>query len=265
MNQIKIKWKVQDSSLILKRIVKYNSIHTGIIFLISALLVTGCASSGLYGGGYQPQPIPTTNTTEDGVIIAVTPFYWPWTPKNLENYVTPYYVKIVNNSGRTIIVDYEDIVLFDQFKTQYTPLSPDTVASIFNNSSGVTNQGGYSYPQVSVGVGFGFGGGYYGRRGYGRRGYGRGYRSLGIYGYSPVYYYPPPPAYYSKPVNTSDILTQALSLGPVYPGATVTGYLYFRHTISEANHVTLDIGYSVEGTTKHNVVSFPFSVGIQDY
>jgi len=243
--------------------VKFNSIQTGIIYLFLILLINGCASSGLYGGGQLVQPIPTTNTSEDGVTISVTPSYWPWTPKNLENYVTPYYVKITNNSDRTIIIDYEDIVLFDQFKTQYTPLSPEVVASIFNTSSGTASQGGYSYPRVSVGVGFGFGGGYYGRRGYGYRGYRGGYRSLGIYGYSPVYY--PPPYNYSKPVNTSDILTQALSLGPVYPEATVTGFLYFRHTISDAKQVTLDIGYSVEGTTKHHVVSFPFSVGIQDY
>ena len=79
-----------------------------------------------------------------------------------------------------------------------------------------------------------------------------------------MYYYPPP-YNYSKPVNTSDILTQALSLGPVYPGATITGFLYFRHTISEANQVTLDIGYSVEGTTRHPVVTFPFDLGFRNY
>ena len=242
---------------------KFNSINVSVMFLISALFLTGCAA-GYYGGGQQAQPIPTTMTGEDGVTIAVTPSYWPWSPKNLSDYVTPYYVTISNNSDRTIIIDYEDIVLFDQFKTQYTPLSPDTVASIFNTSTGTAYQGGYSYPQLSVGVGFGFGGGYYGRRGYGHRGYRGGYRSLGIYGYSPVYYYPPP-YNYSKPVNTSDILTQALSLGPVYPGATITGFLYFRHTISEANQVTLDIGYSVEGTTRHPVVTFPFDLGFRNY
>jgi len=222
----------------------------------------GCAS-GLYGGGNQVPPIPTTNTSEDGATISVTPSFWPWTPKNLRNYVAPYYVTITNNSNRTIIIDFEDIVLFDQFKTQYTPLSPDTVASIFNTSSGTVYQGGYSYPRVSVGVGLGFGGGYYGRRGHRHRGYHGGYRSFGIYGYSPVYYYPPP-YYYSKPVNTSDILTQALSLGPVYPGATVTGFLYFRHTIAEASQVTLDIGYTLEGTTKHQVISFPFDLGLRN-
>ena len=222
----------------------------------------GCAS-GLYGGGNQVPPIPTTNTSEDGVTISVTPSFWPWTPKNLRNYVAPYYVTITNNSNRTIIIDFEDIVLFDQFKTQYTPLSPDTVASIFNTSSGTVYQGGYSYPRVSVGVGLGFGGGYYGRRGHRHRGYHGGYRSFGIYGYSPVYYYPPP-YYYSKPVNTSDILTQAFSLGPVYPGATVTGFLYFRHTIAEASQVTLDIGYTLEGTTKHQVISFPFDLGLRN-
>jgi hypothetical protein len=240
--------------------VKSNSIYTGFVFLFSILFITGCAS-GLYGGGNQVPPIPTTNTSEDGVTISITPSFWPWNPKNLGNYVPPYYVVITNNSNRTIIIDFEDIVLFDQFKTQYTPLSPDTVASIFNTSSGTAYQGGYSYPQVSVGVGFGFGGGY--GRGYGYRGYRGGYRSLGIYGYSPVYYYPPP-YYYSKPVNTSDILTQALSLGPVYPGATVNGFLYFRHTIAEASQVTLDIGYTLEGTTKHQVISFPFDLGLRN-
>ena len=240
---------------------KYNSTQTGIIYLFSILFITGCAS-GLYGGSQQVPPIPTTNTGEDGVTIAVTPSYWPWSPKNLSDYVTPYYVTITNNSDRTIIIDYEDIVLFDQFKTQYTPLSPDTVASIFNTSPSTVNQGGYYYPRVSVGVGLGFGRGYYGRRGYGYRGYRGGYGSLGIYGYSPVYY--PPPYNYSKPVNTSDILTQALSLGPVYPNATVTGFLYFRHTIAEASQVTLDMGYSVEGTTKHPVVSFPFDLGLRN-
>ena len=213
----------------------------GIIYLFLILFITGCASSGLYGDGQQLPPIPTTNTAEDGVTIAATPSYWPWSPKNLQNYVTPYYVRITNNSDKTIVVDFEDIVLFDQFKTQYTPLSPDTVASIFNTSTTIVSQGAYSYPQVSVGVGFGFGGGY-GRRGYGHRGYRRGYgSSVGIYGYSPVYYYPPP-YYYSKPVNTADILTQALSLGPVHPGATITGFLYFRHTIAEASSASLIIG-----------------------
>jgi len=240
---------------------KINSASVSILFLISAIFLSGCAS-GLYGGQIA-QPIPTTLTGEDGVTIAVTPSFWPWDPKNLSDYVTPYYVKITNNSDKTIILDYEDIVIFDQFKTQYTPLAPDTVASIFNASAPTAYQGGYSYPSLSVGVGFGFGGGY-GRRGYGYRGYGRrGYGSgVGIYSYTPVYY-SSPPAYYSNPVNTSDILTQALSLGPVHPGATITGYLYFRDTIAEASQITLDIGYNAEGSTKETILSFPFDLTLR--
>ena len=245
---------------------RINSIQTSILILIAVIFFTGCAS-GLYGGGQQAQPIPTTKTTDDGVTIAVTPSYWPWDPKNLSNYVTPYYVKITNNSNKTIIFDYEDIVLFDQFKTQYTPMAPETVASIFSTSTTTTRyQNAYSYPQVSVGIGFGFGRGYgYGRRGYGYRGYRRGYGTgIGIYGYSPVYYSPPPPTYYTQPVNTSDILTQSLSLGPVHPGATITGFLYFRPTIAEATQITLDIGYNDEGSTKETVVSFPFDMTLRN-
>ena len=230
------------------------------MLLISAQVFSGCAS-GLYGGAIE-QPIPTTITSEDGVSISVTPSFWPWDPKNLQEYVTPYYVSITNNSNKTIFVEYDNIALFDQFKTQYTPLSPDTVANIFGTSnSGTVYQEGYSYPSLSVGVGFGFGGGYARPYGYGYRG---GYRPrVGVYGYSPVYYYPPP-VYYSRPVNTSDILTQALSLGPVHPGATVSGYLYFRDTIAEASQVNFDIGYSQEGSDNVTVLTFPFDLTLRN-
>lgn len=243
---------------------KINSPKVVLLFLISAIFLSGCASGMYGGGGQQVPPIPTTITGEDGVTISVTPSFWPWEPKNLSNYVTPYYINITNNSDKTIIIDYDDIVLFDQNKTQYTPISPDTVASIFNTPApSTTYQGGSSYPQLSVGVGFGFGGGY-GRRGYGYRGYRGGYGPrVGIYGYSPVYY-SPPPVYYSKPVNTSDILTQALSLGPVHPGATITGFLYFRDTIAQASQVTLDIGYNVEGSNRETVLTFPFDLTLRN-
>lgn len=242
---------------------KINFITLSLILTVSVVFLTGCAS-GLYGGGPITQPIPTTKTGEDGVTISVTPSFWPWEPKDLQKYVTPYYISITNNSDKTIILDYKDIVLFDQFKTQYTPLSPDTVANIFGTSTTSTIYApSYSYPSLSVGVGFGFGGGY-GRRGYGYRGYRRGYGSrVGIYGYAPVYYYPPPQAYYSRSVNTSDILTQALSLGPVHPGATVTGYLYFRDTIAQAASVNLDVGYNQEGSTKETVLTFPFDLTLR--
>ena len=242
---------------------KTKSIYLSLLILTASVILTGCAS-GLYGSGQQAQPIPTTMDGPDGVNIAVTPSYWPWTPRNLGDYVTPYYIRVTNNSKKTIILDYEDIVLFDQFKNQYTPLAPDTVASIFNTGTGtVAYTPSYSYPQVSVGVGFGFGGGYGRRYGYG--GYRRGYYGprVGIYGYSPVYYSPPPAAYYSQPVNTSDILTQALPLGPVHPGATVTGFLYFRETVSESGQITLDIGYNTEGSKKENVLSFPFDMSLR--
>ncbi len=241
---------------------RIKSLHLSTVIIIVTLFATGC-TSGMYGGGQQAQPIPTTMSGEDGVLIAVTPSYWPWSPKNLGDYVTPYYIRITNNSAKTIILDYEDIVLFDQFKNQYTPLSPDTVASIFNTSTPTAYQRDYSYPRVSVGVGFGFGGGYGRRYGYG--GYRRGYYGprVGVYGYSPVYYSPPPAAYYSQPVNTSDILTQALPLGPVHPGATITGFLYFRNVTEQASQVTLDIGYNAEGSTKENVLSFPFDLTLR--
>jgi hypothetical protein len=228
---------------------------------ISFLILAGCAPGSYYGGGEQlPAPIPTTLSSEDGVTVKVTPNYWPYTPRNLPDYVTPYYVEIDNQSGKTIDIYYGDVVLFDPYRAQYNPLAPEVVASAISTSEPSYGYSAPSYPRVSVGVGFGVGGGYYGRRGYGRRGY---YGpSVGIYNYYPGWY-APPTAYQAEPVSTKSVLTFALGSGPVYPGSTVSGYVYFRHLPKEVPEVFLDIGWrDPENPDDMQVLSFPFALGL---
>ena len=169
-------------------------------------------------------------------------------------------MEIDNQSGKTIEIYYSDVVLFDPYRTQYNPLSPEVVASAVSTSEPAYGYSAPSYPRVSVGLGFGFGGGYGYRRGYGRRGY---YGpAVGIYNYYPGWY-APPTAYWTEPVSTKDILTFALVSGPVYPGSNVSGYVYFRHLPGEVPEVFLDVGWiDPEKPDDMQVLSFPFTPGL---
>lgn len=221
------------------------------------LLIASCYPSGYNIPPPPPfAPTPNVQTSEDGVRITVIPSYWTGSPGNLQNYVTPFYVEIENFTGRTIGFDYSDIVLFDQFRTQYSPLNPQAVADIIQSSAPVYAYP--AYPNVSIGIGGGYYGGYYG----GRWGpyYGSYWRPFGFYAYNPVWYYPPPAYYYAQPPGTKDIITEALAPGSIAPNASVRGYLFFKQMPDEVNEVTLDIGYGMEGTPVFRTLSFTFPV-----
>lgn len=229
--------------------------------VICGLILTVLFLAGCYSGGYYrpPQPAfnpePRVQSGQDGVRVTVIPSYWTGSPANLQNYVTAVYVEIENFSNNTLVFDYNDIVLFDNFRTQYSPLSPQAVAEIISQSE-TRVYASPSYPRVSIGIGTGYYGGYYGRRwGY----YGPYYRPFGFFAYSPVWYYPPP-YYYSKPVSTKDVVTQALIPGPVYPNATVEGYIYFKQIPVEVTSATLEISYGIEGTPEYRTFDFPLPI-----
>lgn len=223
---------------------------------LAALILSGCYPRNYYR---PPQPAfipePSVQSGQDGVRVTVIPSYWTGSPANLQNYVTAVYVEIENFSNNMLVFDYNDIVLFDDFRTQYSPLSPQAVAEILSQSEPRV-YAAPSYPRVSIGIGAGYYGGYYGRPwGY----YGPFYRPFGFYTYSPVWYYPPA-YYYSKPVSTKDVVTEALIPGPVYPNASVEGYIYFKQIPLEVTGATLDISYGIEGTPEYRTLSFPLPV-----
>ncbi len=232
------------------------------VLFLSALLLSGCYPKSYYPPPPAFDPVPSMITTEDGVRVTVIPSYWPGKPANLQNYVTPFYIEIENFSDKTLILNYDDVVLFDQFRTQYSPFSPQAVAEILASSD--RRVYAYpSYPRVSIGIGGGYYGGFYRGRRWGY--YGPYYRPFGFYTYSPVWYYPPPAYYYSRPVSTKDVVTEALIPGAVYPNATLKGFVYFKRIPDEVTHVTLDVGYGIEGTDARRVLSFQFPAGADNY
>ncbi|HKQ32235.1 MAG TPA: hypothetical protein VJV40_03450 [Thermodesulfobacteriota bacterium] len=201
-------------------------------------------------------PNPSVQNSQDGVRITVIPSYWNGSPGNLQNYVTPFYVEIENFSGRSIGFDYSDIVLFDQFRTQYRPLNPQAVADIIQSSAPV-----YSYPaysNVSIGIGAGYYGGYYGRP-WGPY-YGPYWRPFGFYAFNPIWYYPPPTYYYAQQPSTKDVITEALTPGSIAANASVRGYIFFKQMPGEVSEVTLNISYVIEDTPIFRTLPFTFPV-----
>ena len=226
---------------------------------MAILFIASCYPSGYYIPPPPPPPFapePNVQTSEDGVRITVIPSYWTGSPGNLQNYVTPFYITIENFSGRPLGFDYSDIVLFDQLRTQYSPLNPQAVADIVESSGPVYAYP--SYPNVSVGIGGGYYGGYY-RGGWGPY-YGPYWRPFGFYAFNPIWYYPPPAYYYAKPPGAKDVITEALAPGSVAPNASVRGYIFFKQMPDQVNQVTLDISYEIEGTPVYRTLSFGFPV-----
>jgi len=239
---------------------KNNLLPGAVLPVVLALIIVMIASC--YPSGYNippPPPFaPTPNVqmSEDGVRITVIPSYWTGSPGNLQNYVTPFYVEIENFSGRYIGFDYSDIVLFDQFRTQYSPLNPQAVADIIQSSVPVYAYP--AYPNVSIGIGGGYYGGYY-RRPWGSY-YGPYWRPYGFYAFNPVWYYPPPTYYYAQPQDTKDVISEALAPGSIAPNASVRGYIFFKQMPAEVDEVTLNISYGIEETPVFRTLSFIFPV-----
>ncbi|HEY7535590.1 MAG TPA: hypothetical protein VH878_06550 [Thermodesulfobacteriota bacterium] len=175
--------------------------------------------------------------TDDGVTVTVQGSAWYGTPRDLDNYVTSIYVVIENNTNSILTFDYPDFVLFDENRTQYNALTPETVVKVLQ----AAYQGTYLYPSFygSVVIGSGF------------------------FYFSPNYFFPfypwwDYPAYYQVPLD--DIFNKALMPGSVDPNANVQGFIYFTTIPSNIKNVTLVIGYNFEGDTERHDISFPFAI-----
>ncbi|HML95419.1 MAG TPA: hypothetical protein PKC29_08340 [Thermodesulfobacteriota bacterium] len=228
--------------------------NTHTVAICIGITLISAALAGCYPAYRQPavsfNPVPSIQTSEDGVRVTVIPSYWPGSPRNLPSFVTPFYVEIENFSGNPITVSYKDLVMFDEFRTQYGPINPNTVADVLSTS----DFNYVAYPSVSVGFGYGGWGGPWG----GGWGYYRPfYRPY--YAYAPFWYYPPPVYYYPVPVSTKDVVTGALMPGTVYPNASIEGFIYFKELPETVSRVTLDVGYVNSSNDVFRSLSFPFT------
>jgi len=233
-----------------------NQIRLSAIFF-SALLL-GCAS--LYGNRSHSLVTPEIQSSVPGqkkVNITIRTNSWSGTPENLSGYLNPLFVEITNNTGKPIIIGFNDFVIIDEYRNQYNALIPEIASDIVAQKS---KQKWYFRPSISIGVGTG---GYYS----GGYGYGIGYYTRGYPYYRSPFYWPYNTAYYSDYYDSyyynkdySDIFTKALVPGVIRPNAILSGFVYFNKLPPEVKKFNFNVGYKLENEEKRFDLTFHYDV-----
>jgi hypothetical protein len=214
------------------------------------------------------QPLSTTPTTPagaavteaNGVRLVADGDSWRGNPSNLENIVTPVQVRLENQSGRPLRIDYKDFALVGASRFHYAALSPFQL-----REEGLSAVGGSGYTgNVALSFGVGYGGGWGRHHGpfrHGFGGWGPGWYDpfwgSGWYDpfYGPYAYRPP------EPLPTRDMVRKALPEGTLDTGGTLTGFLYFQNVGDREGQVTLQ-AHLVDARTgeEFGTLSIPFGV-----
>lgn len=214
-------------------------ISSGVVLILGILLLFGCASSRnvvpISDGAAIDSERQSATKTDEGVQVTAQGAAWNRKLKNLEKYVTPFYITIQNNTATGLTFSYDDLALLSKEQVQYNPLTPETVAQILRDS-----QNRYaSSPAVSIGVGTG------------------GWIGDDIFGAIDVFF----PAWYgSSPEKVEDVFTKALVPSVVHPKSTLQGFVYFKKVPEEVKQVTLKVSYNLQGDAERHTLSFPFEL-----
>jgi len=211
-----------------------------VLILVISLLI-GCASSRnvvpIPDGAMINSKLQSATKTDEGVEVSVQGSAWSRELRNLEKYVTPFYITIQNDTATGLTFNYEDFALLSEDQTQYNPMSPEAVAQILRDSY----QNRYaSGPTVSIGLGTGFGIG----------GNGFGFFNL----FFPVLWSP------SAPEKVEDVFAQALVPSLMQPRSKLQGFVYFKKVPEQVNRVTLKVGYKLQGDPERHELGFPFAL-----
>jgi hypothetical protein len=240
--------------------------------LAALLLAAGCVTPTTL------QPLPSTPTTQTGAAIAEAEGVrlvadgdaWRGNPSDLERIVTPVQVRLENQSGRPLRIEYESFTLRGNSQFEYAALSP------FELSEEGTAAVGGSGPEGNVAMSLGMGVGVRSRWGWGPGAFGWGRPwGLGAFGsgwydpwYGPGFYDPfwgPSASWYARPppepLPTRDMLRKALPEGTLDPGGTLTGFIYFQNVSEREGSVTLQARL-VDARTGEQfaTLSIPFGV-----
>ncbi|HZH13336.1 MAG TPA: hypothetical protein VE057_03135 [Archangium sp.] len=237
--------------------------------LAALLLAAGCVSTTTL------QPLPSTPTTQagsaiaeaEGVRLVADGDAWKGVPSDLERIVTPVRVRIENQSGRPLRMEYESFTLKGNSHFEYAALSPFQLGDEGTAAVGGSGQEGHVALSVGVGVRSHWGWGP-GAFGWGPS-WGRGWYGSGWYDpwYGPGFYDPfwgPSSSWYRpapEPLPTRDMLRNALPEGTLDTGGTLTGFLYFQNVSEREGTVTL-LARLVDARTGEQfaTLSIPFGV-----
>jgi hypothetical protein len=189
-----------------------------------------------------------------GVRLIADGASWKGNPGDLERRLTPVEVRLENQSGRTLTIQYELFDLVGESRFRYAALSSLEMEEA--RDAGPTCVAGYA-PGYSWGLYAAWGP---------RRGW---YRSpWGPWGPGPYYnpfwnpYYGPPPyVRCEEPLPTQDMVERALPEGRLENGGTVAGFLYFQGVADRERQVILQARL-VDANTQEafGELSIPFQV-----
>ncbi len=187
--------------------VKEKAGRLRLLALAASLGLTACAQPALVpdvpgAAGPIIQEVP-------GLQVAVEIGAWNARPSSLPDTVLPLLVTLSNTGNRPLTVARQDFALLDPVNRQYASIHPADVAAMFGGGGG---SGVGITPSVGVAGSSGghsvFGGG------------------LGV-------------TFGSWGTDTRDIIPLALAEGPVHPGATVRGFLYYPRPAPDCPGVRL--------------------------
>ena len=224
-----------------------------ILIPVIAVILSGCVYSGHRANKsvvkIEPERIATPKL-DDNVNFYIAVNTWHGEPKNLKNHITPFYIDIDNKTKNNILISENDFVLFDEYRNQYNPLTPKRVANILISAN---RKRFYIYPRISIGIGTSF---HHDRFHY----YGHHRYPF----YRPYYYFDDYPYYdyrasYYEP-DLEGVYSRALTQGAIRPGATLSGYVYFKKVPSDTKELTLEIGYKIEEDKTTHKLDFHFDI-----
>jgi hypothetical protein len=174
----------------------------------------------------------------EGVQVVARASAWRGSPSYLPSYVTPFHLLVVNGSPLPVRYDYGDLVLFDEARFQYTAMPPADVAQLLR-WSGTAPDVGLADADAAT---------------------------LPLHRRRPLFWDPwwdpwwwgPPYAPYPPPPRVDDVLTQALPMGTLQPGAQIQGFVYFPRLRPEASGLTFEFHYRLGDAPR--VLTLPFAV-----
>lgn len=213
--------------------------------LLNVLVLTGCAAPRLVplpDGVVIDRELGSAARTQQGVTVTVMASAWRGSPTYLEGYVTPFYVEVRNDGAAALSLGHQDLALFDEQRTQYNPLPPDTLTQILQADPSRR----YPYPTH-------FGPLFVGRMFH-------PFHAFHSYPFADPFFpfwWSVPPSY---PERWDDVFTNALVPGLLRPNARLQGFVYFRKLPTRVVCVVFEIGYGVEGDPARRQMRFSFAL-----
>jgi hypothetical protein len=161
-----------------------------------------------------------------GLVLAVQPSAWTAPPTDLADYVTPLRVELTNASALPLAYGYPDLLLFDEARYQYAALPPAEVARILRAElTGGPRLAASATAESRPAVRRWRGDPYWGPWGWG---------PWGPWG---------DPWYHPYVPRIDAVLTEALAVGPLTPGARQAGFVYFPRLRPAASRLAFEFHY----------------------